>query len=119
MATRSDLNGCARCARSAWSSSVSSSLGRAPRRSCLARMAATSTNRKRLSIGAAFGRGAAGAARSEPVSGVVRSVVSDINAYDTTTWVEGRPGAALTTVLTPSLRRDFDVDRARLGFLAE
>ena len=55
------------------------SRGSAPRRSCLARIAATSTKRKRLSIGGAFGRGAGGASSSAPGSGV-RSAVSAINS---------------------------------------
>src|SRR5262245_6847804 len=68
---RSALCGCTR-----WGSAgpSASRRGSAPRRSCLARMAAMSTNRNRLSIGGAFGRGAGGA--SDSVTDPIASLVS-------------------------------------------
>ena len=58
--------GSGRCASDECGSS--SNRGKAPRRNCLARMAATSTNKKRLRIGSAFGRGSRGASGSATCS---------------------------------------------------
>src|SRR5687767_13928758 len=131
MAMRSGLCGVGRFGSHASSSSLRRTS--APRRSCLARIAATSTNRNRLSIGAAFGRSTPSSSATSTMSSVFSIMSTQPNTKTSGLRLQAQgcarrearqprarlPGPEAVWSTTPASAGDFDVDRAGLRLFPE